>query len=145
MIGRARGTTIKFASVSKGRFGTYVPRDFIHMSTGVVYASPGVVNMPPCVLRSYGPHETNRQHDHLDVAGAGVAEGKGIGTHWYSGSSESKSTHSTPTRSRLSSTIDALSWSVASSSPRKSAPPVFGAGIFYDIASVLGMRCDVMV
>ena len=27
-----------------------VPRALTHISTGVVYASPGVVNMPPCVL-----------------------------------------------------------------------------------------------
>lgn len=26
------------------------PRAFIHISTGVVYASPGVVKIPPCVL-----------------------------------------------------------------------------------------------
>ena len=28
----------------------YSPKAFTHISTGVVYASPGVVNMPPCVL-----------------------------------------------------------------------------------------------
>jgi hypothetical protein len=39
-------------------------------------------------------------------------------THWYSGTSESKSTHSTPISSRLSSTRVARSWSVASSIPR---------------------------
>ena len=27
------------------------PSAFTHISTGVVYASPGVVNMPPCVLQ----------------------------------------------------------------------------------------------
>lgn len=47
-------------------------------------------------------------------------------THWYSGSSESKSTLSTPTRSRVSSTIEARSWSVASSIPRKSEGAVLG-------------------
>jgi hypothetical protein len=26
------------------------PKAFTHISTGVVYASPGVVNIPPCVL-----------------------------------------------------------------------------------------------
>ena len=41
--------------------------------------------------------------------------------YWYSGSSESKSTHSTPTRSSCSSTSEALSWSTASSMPRKCA------------------------
>lgn len=40
-------------------------------------------------------------------------------THWNSGTSTSKSTDSTPTRSSCSSTIDARSWSVASSMPRK--------------------------
>lgn len=29
-----------------------LPRPLIHISTGVVNASPGVVKMPPCVLRS---------------------------------------------------------------------------------------------
>lgn len=29
-----------------------VPRALIHISTGVVYASPGVVKIPPCVLRT---------------------------------------------------------------------------------------------
>ena len=47
-------------------------------------------------------------------------------TYWYSDSSESKSTCSTPTSSRFSSTIDARSWSVASSTPRKNAGEVFG-------------------
>lgn len=42
-------------------------------------------------------------------------------TYWNSGSSESKSTHSTPTRSSCSSTIDARSWSIESSMPRKCA------------------------
>lgn len=41
----------------------------------------------------------------------------------------SKSTHSTPTSSRLSSTIEARNWSVESSMPRKRAGPVFGAGM----------------
>ena len=47
-------------------------------------------------------------------------------THWYSVTSVSKSTTSTPTNSRFSSTIDALSWSVASSKPRKSVERVLG-------------------
>ena len=52
---------------------------------------------------------------------------KGRRTHWYYGSSESKSTHSTPTSSRLSSTIDARSWSTPNSMPRKrDGPPVLG-------------------
>lgn len=28
------------------------PKAFTHISTGVVYASPGVVKMPPCVLHT---------------------------------------------------------------------------------------------
>lgn len=51
-------------------------------------------------------------------------------TYWYSATSVSKSTLSTPTSSRLSSTIEARSWSVASSIPKKRAGPDFGtAGI----------------
>jgi hypothetical protein len=34
-----------------------IPRALTHMSTGVVYASPGVVNIPPCVLSI-----VNRKH-----------------------------------------------------------------------------------
>ena len=47
-------------------------------------------------------------------------------THEYSEISVSKSTTSTPTSSRFSSTIDALSWSVASSKPRKNVESVLG-------------------
>ena len=55
-------------------------------------------------------------------------------THLYSGSSESKSTHSTPTSSKVSSTMDARNWSIPSSIPRKSEGPVLdiaGIGIYY--------------
>ena len=51
---------------------------------------------------------------------------EGEDTHWYSDISVSKSTDSTPTSSRFSSTIEALSWSVASSRPRKSAERALG-------------------
>lgn len=66
-------------------------------------------------------------------------------THWYSGSSESKSTHSTPTSSRLSSTIDARSWSTPNSMPRKRVwPPVFGrAGMMAVCYRVVGK--DILV
>ena len=39
------------------------PRAFTHMSTGVVYASPGVVKIPPCVLdRVRMAHMARRVH-----------------------------------------------------------------------------------
>ena len=66
-------------------------------------------------------------------------------THWYSGSSESKSTHSTPTSSRLSSTIDARSWSTPNSMPRKRVgPPDLGrAGMMAVCYRVVGK--DILV
>lgn len=55
-----------------------------------------------------------------------AAIGGEASTHWNSDSSTSKSTASTPTSSRLSSTIDARNWSVASSRPRKRDEADFG-------------------
>lgn len=54
------------------------------------------------------------------------AIGRRESTHWNSGNSASKSTASTPTNSRFSSTIEARSWSVASSKPRKSVAVLGG-------------------
>lgn len=108
----------KFGSVeAKERENS--PSPLIHISIGVVYASPGVVKMPPWVLKEI-------------IVGTMITNQTRRQTHWYSDNSVSKSTHSTPTSSRLSSTIVARSWSVANSSPRKSACPVFGtAGIYF--------------
>ncbi len=51
---RSRSKEINLIFISYGHFDSaeekYSPRAFTHISTGVVYASPGVVKMPPCVL-----------------------------------------------------------------------------------------------
>lgn len=70
-----------------------------------------------------------------------IGVGERWATHWYSGNSESKSTCSTPTSSRFSSTIDARSWSVASSTPRKNAGRVFG-GMVTAQARFLRVKCQ---
>lgn len=60
-----------------------------------------------------------RKEDKKSVDNAGIKDK--TNTHWYSGNSVSKSTLSTPTSSRLSSTIVARNWSVANSRPKKRA------------------------
>ena len=42
------------------------PRAFTHMSTGVVYASPGVVKIPPCVLDRVRMAHVAQQVHHED-------------------------------------------------------------------------------
>ena len=63
-------------------------------------------------------------------------------THWYSVTSVSKSTTSTPTNSRFSSTIDALSWSVASSKPRKSVESLLGGMVVVSAVAAPRAQAD---
>ena len=59
-------------------------------------------------------------------------------THWNSGTSTSKSTASTPTRSSCSSTIDARSWSVASSMAVRAGVLGISLPLAFQLASVGG-------